>query len=231
MTKTATNDLNKGAAAAAHFHKSAAGHHESLHKHHSEMAAFSKGKHDAMDDGHEMKAYMAKAHEHHVAKAAHHEALHKLHKARAEECEDMDKATMTTTPSTTPTTKAAGSPDPAAATPTNPDPANPTPAAEATPATSDGIDGMLKATTTGLVKSALEMLKTDPTVQDEIRKMVLEGVRSALGSKVIPDHVRGVMPDVPIGSASTEGKLVLRNGAPPVDKAAIPAGFADLFSE
>ena len=56
---------------------------------------------------------------------------------------------------------------------------------------------MVKSTTTGLVHSALEMLKTDPAVQDEIRKMVLSGVRSALGDKIVPDAVRGIIPARP----------------------------------
>src|SRR5580765_3839950 len=202
---------------ASSMHKSAAAHHESLHKHHSEMAAFSKGKHDAMDDGHEMKAYMAKAAEHHAAKAAHHLKLHKLHKAHGEECDDMAKTFSADKALAAAAT--AGAPAPAAAA---------TPAAPAAaPTGGDGISAMVSETTAGLVKKSLEMLNSDPAVQDEIRKMVLEGVRSALGDKIVPTDVRAILPDMPGGSAAAPVAHP-RAGAPPVPTADVPPEFRAL---
>lgn len=216
---------------ASAFHKSAAAHHEALHKHHAEMASFSKGKHDAMDDGHEMKAYMGKAAAHHEAKAAHHLELHKLHKTHGEECDtmkatyDADKVAGTGAPATTtiPAAPTAGAPPATAPTTTDP--------AAAAAAASDGLKGMIDKTTAALVAKSLESLNSDPTVAQAIQKMVLEQVQAALGNKLVPTDARAFMPtDTPGGSAAAANQphLVPRPGQPVIDTTNVPPEFKAL---
>jgi len=201
---------------AAAFHKAAAAHHEALHKHHSEMAAFSKGKHDAMDDGHEMKAYMGKAAEHHTAKAAHHLELHKLHKAHAE-----DNQTMADTYNAD---KVAGAQPPAATAP-------PAAAAGAAPpadaAPGNGVSKTIDTTINALIAKALESLDSDPKVAEKIQQIVLERVNQALGDKTIPSLVRGVLPDIPTGGSAA---LVPRPGQQ-IQTETVSPELASVFGE
>lgn len=225
-------------AKAGSYHKAKADLHKAAADHHTSHAAFHKGKADAMDDGHEMKSAMVKAHEHHTAKAAHHAELHKLHKGMAEDCDNMKS--MWDTLSTAAT-------DPSAPAPVNKttgaDPANPAPAPAAgapapAPATNgngngDGVAAMINKTTDSLVTKALEALNNDPKVAERIQEIVLGRVNEALGKKVVPDNVHGVLPSVPqaYGSALTPDQIVPRNGAQPIAKTAVPPEFAHLLDE
>jgi hypothetical protein len=163
---------------AAELHKAKATAHTALATAHKGHAEFCKAKFDGMDDGDAHKAYFGKVHEIHKAKAAHHDALSALHKAHAEHLDTLGDGLGEEK------TAAAKS----AVVPAIPADLNAAPTS---------VEDMVKSTTTGLVQSALEMLKKDPTVQDEIRKMVLAGVTSALGDKIRPDSVRGVLPTRP----------------------------------
>lgn len=228
-----SEDLAKvGAGLAGHFTKAAAHHdglhkaHDALHKAHAEHAAFVKGTHDAMDDGHEMKGYMAKAHEHHTAKAAHHKALSDMHKAHAEHLASLAKDFSDSGAHEMP----AGKTEQPVLTKTEPA-APPVTPAEPVAAAPTGIDAMVKETTAGLVKKSLEMLNSDTAIQDEIRKMVLEGVRSALGNKLVPTEVHSVLPDIPQRSrpGNTDGlQLVPRAGGPEIDTKDVPHELRQL---
>jgi len=181
---------------AAELHKAKAAAHEALATAHKAHAEFCKAKHEGMDDGDAHKAYFGKAHDLHKAKAAHHDALSTLHKAHAEHLDTLGDGLGE---DKTAAVKAAAAPVVAA------DPnAAPT-----------SVEDMVKSTTTGLVQSALDMLKSDPTVQDEIRKMVLAGVTAALGDKIRPDSVRGVLPDNP------NLHLIMRPGGPEIPTAEV----------
>lgn len=190
------------ARAAHHTAKAAA--HESSVTEHTEMEAFHKGMHDGLDDGHADKAYHKRMSEHHAQRKAHHGTLHKLHKDMAARDEEMaghygeEKAA------------AAGSV------------AKTTPPAEPV---AGGIEGMVAETTKGLVAKSLEMLQTDPTVQDQIRKMVLDGVKSALGDKIIPDATRGVTPS----SAPDGVRLIPRGTGAPIEKTKVDASHEDML--
>lgn len=167
---------------AAELHKAKAVAHDALAKAHKGHAEFCKAKFDGMDDGDAHKAYFGKVHEIHKAKAAHHDALSALHKAHAEHLDTLGDG-LGEDKTAAAKVAAAAAPAPVIATDPNAAPGS--------------VEDMVKSTTTGLVQSALEMLKSDPTVQDEIRKMVLAGVTSALGDKIRPDSVRGVLPARP----------------------------------
>jgi len=172
---------------ASHFKKAAA-HHKALSEAHAGLAEahkahheFVKAKHESMDDGDAHKAYFGKCAALHKSKHEFHAGKAALHKAHAEHLDTLgdnvgeEKIAAVKATTTEPVVKAA---DPVAGAP-------------------GSVEDMVKSTTTGLVHSALEMLKTDPAVQDEIRKMVLSGVRSALGDKIVPDAVRGILPTPP----------------------------------
>jgi hypothetical protein len=189
-----TLELSKGHS----LHTAAAVHHDS-------QAAFHKAAHDAMDDGHEMKAQIGKAHEHHVAKAAHHRAMAETHKTMEALANNINAA-FGSEPEVKKTTTTSA----------------PAPA---------GIEGMVAETTKGLVSKSLEMLQTDPTVQDEIRKMVLEGVRSALGGHIVPDGVRVAIPNNPPDDVLKHLKLVPRSGSGAnLEKADVDPDMEDAFA-
>jgi hypothetical protein len=169
---------------ASHFHK-AAEHHDALHKHHTEMSSYAKSKHDAADDADVHKAFLGKVAEHHAAKAALHKAHHEHLKAMAAECDKSLKAVGTE--GTVDITKTNATPAAASA-------AAPAAAADPVVAASEGVKGMMDTTVAALVQKALSSLKDDPKVAEEIQKIVLEQVQAALGGKLIPSDVRGVLP-------------------------------------
>lgn len=187
----------------ADFHKAAAAHHSAAAAHHESHAAFHKTQHEAMDDGHEMKAHVGKVHEHHVAKAAHHKAMATAHSAHADGATKLAAAFGDDAPIKKGET-------------TTSDTAAP-----------NGIEGMVAETTKGLVSKSLEMLQTDPTVQDEIRKMVLEGVKAALGDKIVPNPAVAVTPT----NAMDHLRLVPRAGsAAPIEKAQVAPENEEMFA-
>ena len=204
-------------AIAAHFHKAAA-HHDAMAALHKDMGEHCKAKCDSMDDGDVHKAFFGKSASHHVAKAD----LHKAHgdhlRAAATELEahaaeeDKEKAQ-----------KAAGV-DPGAAAAAAGSTSSAAVASSADPNANSqtSVDAMIRETTQGLVKTSLEMLKTDSTVQDEIRKMVIEGVRTALGDKTIPDHVRV------IGPAAPQGATLIGRDSKPINTDNIDPKLADM---
>ena len=160
----------------------AAAHHGALAECHKAHGEFVKAKHEAMDDGDPHKDFFGKVAAHHTTKAA-------LHKAHSEHLEEIASGLSEEKEGEkTAAVEASGAPE------------------------STGVEAMIKETTAGLVKKSLEMLNSDPEVAAEIRKMVLDGVKAALGDKIVPDHVRGVVPEHPGGL-----RLVPRAGAAPVD--------------
>ena len=184
--------LNK-AMGSLHGHFKAAGaHHESLHAHHTTMAAAMKAKHDAMADDHEDKAFVGKLHEHHTQKAA-------IHKAHSDHCMSMSKEYEAAKAEEPTTIKAVT-----------------TPVSAAGNDTGEGVAALINKTTDSLVAKALEALNSDPKVAEKIQEIVLQRVNAALGDKIVPDNVRGVVPTNP------NLKLIPRPG----DKAA--DGATDL---
>lgn len=194
----------------SHFHKTAAihktiaEHHSNMAKAHTEHAAFAKGKHDAMDDGDVMKAFMGRVSAHHEAKAAHHTSLHKAYTNMNEENKELADSIEEHTPIQTSTVqgaaKAAGS---------EPDPAAVAAAAATANAAGTGIGDMLDKTLDGLLKKALETLNSDPKVAEKIQELVLEKVNEALGNKLQPTAVNGVIPP---------GRAITRTGQPQIVK-------------
>ena len=181
----------------ADFHKAAGEHHTAMAeacKAHGEMC---QAKHDGMDDGDANKAYFGKAASHHLGKAAHHAALAELHKGQAAHSDTMGDAM--------------GEDGKAAAAKA----AVTTPAAEPgkAPVAGGSVESMVAETTHELVKNALEMVNNDPSVKEEIRKMVLHGVKTALGEKVVPDGIHLLLPDAPDKGT----RLVQRAGGPDVN--------------
>lgn len=162
----------------AEYHKAAHAAHMGEHAHHEAHAAFHKAAHDAMDDGHEMKAHIGKAHEHHVHKAAFHKAMAEHHQAECDAATKLAAAFGEDSPiqKTAPTTNAATGVSTGAPT---------------------SVEGLVADTTKGLVAKSLEMLQTDPAIQDEIRKMVLAGVKASLSGQIVPDNVRATYPSNP----------------------------------
>jgi hypothetical protein len=181
-------------------HTEKAEHHEKLSKAHAEHAAFISGKADGLEDEHADKAYFGKAAEIHKLKASHHEALSKLHKEAAEDHAGhgaaLEKAhgEMGSCLGGAAKTAAAGAP------------ANAGNGSISKSAEGAGIDEMIQKTTDNLVNKALEQLNSDPKVTERIQEIVLNRVNSALGDKIVPDHVRGVMPP--------NVRLVTRDGGP-----------------
>ncbi len=166
------------------LHQALAETHKAMAAEHQAHGEFCSAKADGMEDGDAHKGYFGKAASFHKALAANHSSIAALHAAHAEPDGDEEKVAAA---------KAAGAPAPAAAVVVAP--AEPNAAAP----DSGSVESMVKETTTGLVKSALEMLKSDDTVQAEIRKMVLAGVQSALGDKIVPDSIHAILPTNPNG--------------------------------
>ena len=196
--------LKKGGDAMKSHMKMMAAHHDEMHKAHAEMcethkahAGMCKAKADAMPDDHADKAYYSKVSEHHTTKAAHHEKMAAMHKACAEKLTKAGDGDFT------------GDMPPA-------------PSGDGTPASlgdagkATGVEDLIKQTTTGLVTESLKMLKSDNTVQDAIRQMVLEGVKKALGGTAVPDSVRLFPPTAPQGDLLKGLTLVNRPGGAPL---------------
>ncbi len=189
-----------------HLVKTAA-HHVAMSDAHAAHSAFAKAQADGMADGHEMKATMNDI-------ADHHDKCSKLHKAHADHC-----TSCAADVETAPTAKAAGG-NPVSETVA----AAAAPPAAAAPA-SDGVAEMLEQTKVELMKKAMASLKDDPTVAAELQKMVLEGIRAALGDKLVPDKVRGAVPEIPARFTP-----VPRDGGAPIDTSAVDPQFLHLVS-
>lgn len=219
MDKTALEGLAKAMGSfgqhlkkAADFHKAKAAAHEKLAAAHSAHHEFAKARHEGMDDGDANKGYFGKVASLHKAKAEHHAALASLHKDHAAHCDGMSdglseekvqsafKALLGEPATAAPGTTTA--PAPAAGGNGN---------GSASPAApkAQSVEDLVKETTTGLVNESLNMLKTDPTVKEEIKKLVLEGVKAALGSQVVPDGVTLINRGLP-----EHLKSVVRPGQP-----------------
>ncbi len=211
---TDANDLEKSHA----FHKAMSGHHAAAAQSHTDQATASKAVHDGLGDDHEMKAHLGKVHGHHTAMAAHHTAMSQSHASHAETMKAELDAMKAISAEWGGAAKAAGAAAGAAA----------SAAAAAAAAASEpgtGVAAMITETTTLLTKKALESLDNDPVVQEKIREMVLKGVSAALGDKIVPDQVHGVITTWP-GST-----IVPRNGAPnPPQKPNVPLEFEKLVS-
>jgi len=181
--------------------------HTAMAAHHDAHAAYHKAAHDAMDDGHEMKAHIGKMHEHHVAKAAHHRAMAETHKAL--------EATANTV---------------AAAFGTEPELQKTAPAAA--PATTAGVvEGMLTGMAGDLKEMAQDMIKTDPSVKEMLRKSIAEALGQALGSQIKPDGVRGVIPSNPPDEVLSHLKLVPRGSSgASLEKAQVDPDMEDAFA-
>ena len=170
MFKT-IEDLAKAASDLSQHFKKAGAHHAAVAEHHKAMHEFTKAKQESMDDGDVLKTYFGKLSDFHKGK-------HELHKAHSEHLAEMCNAYGGGEEG-----KAAPAPAAKAAAPA---PAAPTTEAEAIADGKAGVEAMMKETTTGLVKSALQMLKEDPYIQEQIKLIVLDGVRSAVGKEIEP---------------------------------------------
>jgi hypothetical protein len=209
-----------------HFKKAAA-HHAALEKVHADLAEahkahgeFCKARHEAAGDDDVNKTYFGKAAAFHTAKSVAHTAKSALHKAHAEHCASMadsmsggDKAAKDTTQKT------------AASDPPAPAPA-PTTQDQALADGKSGVEAMMKETTTGLVKSALQMLKEDPYIQEQIKMIVLDGVRSAVGNEIQP--IPGIHKTIGPPQGLT---AVTRKGQPEIpDAEKVDPALADMVS-
>lgn len=88
-----------------------------------------------------------------------------------------------------------------------------------------GIAAMLQETQNALLKKTLESFDTDPEVKDFVRKFALQQMADGLGSKIVPDHVRGIITQFP------NNTLVPRAGAPTGnEKIDVPLQFEKAFS-
>ena len=175
-------DLAKGLV--SHFHK-AAEHHAAMHKAHAEHAGFLKGKHDALDDGHEMKAYVK-------AQADHHTAMADMHKAYGEHCMKLaDEEGATKAVKATETKELSKTEE------------KKDPTTVATDAVSGAVDKAMEA----VMAKVLETISTSGKVEKMVEDVVLAKVNEKLGNKTVPDGVRGVFPQTP-----PEGLLIPRSG-------------------
>jgi hypothetical protein len=162
-----------------------------------------------MDDSHEMKNCMGKAAGHHKMIAGHHEDM-------AKACHGAADAMKTEVDAM----KALASDWGGVA----------IKAADGTPITSPtaggGVEAMLQETSSALLKKTLLSFDTDPEVANFVREFALKQMTAALGSKIVPDHVRGVITQFP-----NNGTLVPRAGAPnPNEKIDVPLQFEKAFS-
>lgn len=206
---------------ADHF-KAIASHHADIAKAHTEHAAFAKGKHDAMDDGDVMKAFMGRVSAHHEAKAAHHGNLHKAYTNLAEENKNMADQVVEQQPVQTATIqgKAAGAAEPGAAGGTAAAGSGAQPAAASEPT---GVESMISKTVDGLVAKALDTLNNSPEIANKIQSILVEKINQVVGDRILPSSVAGVVPGAPAS--------VTRVGQPVVSKAAdVPAEFSELVT-
>ena len=205
----------------AEFHKAKAALHKAFHEH-------LKAKHESMADDSVDKAHYAKAAGHHKALADLHEGHAAYHETEAGKATTVDnsKAEYVSIGKTADGVEIfkLAAPKPAAAAP-----AVNVAATVTTGAAPNGIEGMVAETTKGLVSKSLEMLQTDPTVQDEIRKMVLEGVRSALGGQIVPTTARSFF-DQPNPNAMDGLRMVPRAGGPSLEKAKVSAEMDEALA-
>jgi hypothetical protein len=175
------------------FHKAVAAHHEGLAKEHHATAATHQAAHDALDNDHELKNCIGKAAGHHTAMAGHHESIAKAHHAHADAMKaDLDAMKALASDWGGPTVKAATG----------------TPASEPGTGGSLNVATMLQTTSELLMKKTLDSFENDPEVAERIRKFALGQITSALGDKLVPDNVRGVITNFP------NVTLVPRAGAP-----------------
>jgi hypothetical protein len=197
---------------AGHLHdhfKKMAEHH--LHKagHHSTHAAFVKGLHEGMDDGHEHKAYFGKVAAHHENLSVLHKGAHEHHTSMAEAMkgmgdtmkaalDEMNKAAGTTAPAAVaPATVLAATPDKGAAT------VDPNKGAAAV--TDDAVVNMIDKTMSAVFEKALETVAKSGRVEEMVEQVVLRRVNEKLGGITEPTGVRAIIPTLP-------GQLVPRPG-------------------
>lgn len=213
-------DLAKAAGhLAGHFGKAAAFHkakhesHSADHKEHTEMSAFHKGMHDALDDGHEQKAFHKRMHEHHATKAAFHKTHADAHQGYAEHLDSMAKAYGEEKAASggRPAAKAAGAADPAA------EPV--------------GVEGMIAKTVEAILTKSLSTVETSGKVEEMVERMVVERVNKALGNHIVPDGVRGTIPSNPPDEVLSHLRLVPRAGSgASLEKAQVDAGMEDALA-
>ena len=193
------------------FHKAMAGKCEACAKAHAAHGVDAQAAHDGADDGDAHKAFMGKAaafHKemstHHAEMAGHHHAQAETHKAA------IDAMKVLASDWGGPTVKAA----------------NGTSLSGEPGAAPTGVQAMLQATSDALLKKTLESFDTDPEVANFVRKFALEQMTSALGNKIVPDNVRGMIPNFPsITAVPRTGQRQLNQ-----DKVEVPLEFEKLFS-
>src|SRR4051812_4405414 len=156
----------------ADFHKAAAAHHSAAAAHHESHAAFHKAQHEAMDDGHEMKAHVGKVHEHHVAKAAHHKAMATAHSAHADGATKLAAAFGDDAP----LKKVDGE------------------GKEIAPNAGGAVNEVLNDMAVTMKTMATDMLQNDPDTKDTIRKYLAEMMKAALGDKTVPNPALAITP-------------------------------------
>ena len=200
MIEKTIEGLAKAASGLSQHFKKAAVHHKSVSETHTALAEahkahgeFCKAKHEAMDDGDVHKTYFGKCAALHAAKAAHHLTKSALHKAHAEHLD--------------------GLADSFGAEPE----AVKVAAVKAADNDGKGVEELIQKTTDSLVTKALEALNNDPKVAERIQEIVLNRVNAALGDKMVPDHVRGVISDRP------GIRLVPRPGDAPISTEGVDA--------
>lgn len=196
-----------------HAHHAALGvHHDAMSKAHATYATQTKAVHAGLSDDHELKAHLAQKVAHHEAMSIHHGEIAKAHAAHAETMKTELDSMKSMSAEWGGTAKAAGAGGGAAAIVAVPgEPGS-------------GIAGMITETTTLLTKKALESLDSDPVVQDKIREMVLKGVAAALGDKIVPDNIRGVITEWPGATIQP----VPRHGQPTAKTAPVAVEFEHL---
>ncbi len=171
----------------AAFHTAAAGHHNTMKAHHEGQAAFHKAAHDAMDDGHEMKAHVGKVHEHHVAKAAHHGAMAAAHETYAE---DSNKI--------------------AAAFGSEPE-VKKTEAVAVVTGEGNDIMTLLKQA----FSDNIAAIKDSPEFKEMVKGLAMDQVRALFGNKVNSDGARKIFGENPPTSEADRLQLVHRAGGGP----------------
>jgi hypothetical protein len=200
-------DLEKNFA----FHKAVAVHHHAMAAAHTTHAAETKATHAGLPDDHELKSHLGKVAAHHEAMAIHHTAVAKAHEDHAETMKgDVDAMKVLASDWGGPTVKAANG------TPLS------VPTGDGAPAT--GIAAMFNQTSEALLKKTLESFDTDPQVADFVRSFALKQISTALGDKIVPDNVRGVITNFPVVTA------VPRAGQREIPKNDVPLEFEKMLS-
>ena len=172
----------------AEHHEALKADHEKMEQEERDQAKKAEALHEGMGDDNELKASQAQKAAYHKSRAdaeksmaSHHEGLAKEHRAHAEALKaqiDTMKTVAAEWGGHAIVKVASGGVEIPIPPPGEP---------------GTGVAAMIAETTQALTKKALSTLDSDPAVQDKIREMVLKGVSEALGDKIIPDRVAGIV--------------------------------------